>query len=146
MTKEQELRMELKSIVNQYDPMTKMYTAIALILIAVVWIVVSIVIGEFWLSIIVIVGVLVFDRLGISIKSDSVPVKKLSYDACCIMEQLIHIKTSTHKDNSTRAGISTVGVGSHLPLYQTFVQHYPELASEKLRALAGVTLKYEDIG
>lgn len=146
MTKEQELRMELKSIVNQYSPMTKIYTAIALILIAIVWIAVTIAIGEFWLSIIVIVGVLVFDRLGISIKSESAPVKKLSYDACCIMEQLIHIKTFTSKDKSTRTEISTVGIGSHQALYQTFIQHYPELASGKLRALAGVTLEYENIG
>ena len=146
MTKEQELRMKLKSIVDQYNPATKAYTAIALILIAVVGIAVSIAIGEFWLSIIVIVGALVFDRLGISIKSDSVPVEKLSYAACRIMEQLIDMKTPTNEVSSTRSKISTVGTGSHLTLYQTFIEHYPELASEKLRALAGVTLKHEDIG
>ena len=91
---------------------------------------------------IVLTGAYCVDTLGL-FRNNPASDGKLAYQACITMETLIAIKSETYRPDVAR--ILYTGSGTHLDLYNRFIQLYPECASRDLKKLARIHVKREDI-
>ena len=103
--------------------------------------------GVFWGLILTIaivgVGFMCVVNLGITLKNAPPSDGKLAYQACVAMYTLIEIKKGTYRTDI--ANIICVSDGTHLDLYQKFIQLYPSFASKDLKKLATLDVQQKDI-
>lgn len=89
------------------------------------------------------VGVLCIEKLEITFKNAPVSDGKLAYRACVAMWVLVEIKKGKYRTDI--ANVIGVRSGKHLPLYNEFIQYYPEFSSRGLEKLAKIETTYKDM-
>lgn len=93
--------------------------------------------------VILFIGVLCIEKLGITFKNAPESAGKLAYQACVAMWVLIEIKKGNYRtDISNVIGVSS---GTHLSLYREFIQLYPTFASKELEKLSKINVDRKDM-
>ena len=93
--------------------------------------------------VILVVGFLCIEKMGITFKNALASDGKLAYQACVAMWVLVQIKKGNYRTDM--ANVIGVYSGKHLDLYKEFIQLYPEFASKTLEKLSKIETTYRDI-
>ena len=89
------------------------------------------------------VGILCVEKLGITFNNAPASDAKLAYQASIAMWILIEIEKGTYCTDI--ANVIGVGSGNHIGLYKEFIQLYPEFANKLLEKLAKIETTYKDM-
>lgn len=141
----------LNQIVNAYrgaERKSKRILELVLVVcVAALYFVLFDLLGGLWgfiLTIVILfIGMLCIEKLGITFKNAPESDGKLAYQACVAMWVLIEIKKGNYcADISNVIGVSS---GTHLNLYREFIQLYPTFASKELEKLSKIETTYRDM-